>query len=169
MSPDFTVLLGTEGAEVELAAAGGGYELRAGRELVARLERSGAKGSGLEARSAEGGWRFAGEGVLRSRVVVTDAATGAEVATIRPRGVSGARGEVVAGGRTLEYRVDGTLTTRWQLLDGDVPLVSVEAVGAGEERYRVALSDPPPDLLLVVIACYGALQSDAAAAASAAI
>ena len=60
------------------------------------------------------------------------------------------------------------MADRWVLRDGDDELVRV-ARGRGE-RYRLTRADGiARDGLLVIIACYGALQNSAGAAASAAI
>lgn len=169
MSEPGLVALADRSGPFVLAAGSHGYELLAGGELAGRLVREGASGTGLLARSARGSWRFAGDGFLRPRVAVTDAASGEEVASLRARGVSGARGTVTVAGRELAYRARGALADRWELLDGDRTLVAVTTLaGVRDERFELALATPPPDDLLVLIACYGALQNSAAAAASAA-
>ena len=153
---------------LELVPGGAGFQLRAGTALLGTLEREGAQGSAAIAQAADGAWRFAGAGSWRGgRVTVTNVATGAEVAELRSRGVSGARGTATVRERALAYRSSGTTATRWELLDDGTPLVVVE--GAGDERFAVTLGDPEPDSLLVLVACYGAMQASAAAAASAAI
>ncbi len=143
------------------------YELRADGAVVASLSARDGGGAAWLARMAGGEWRFDREGLLRPRVVVTDAA-GEEVASLRSRGLAGSHGTVRVGERELRYRTEGPLSDRWVLHDGDRPLIT--AARGREERYRVTCAEPSAgEGLLVVIACYGALQNSAGAAASAAI
>jgi hypothetical protein len=168
MTAGYVALRAPGGEPLELAPAARGFELRAAGAVAAVIQREGSGGSDAVARSADGEWRFAG-GWLGGRVGVTDVASGERVAMIRQRGVTGTRGRVSIGDRELDYRSTGTSATRWELLDHGTVFVDVAGVSATEERFTVTLSEPAPESLLVLIACYGAMQSSAAAAASAAM
>lgn len=162
--------LGAAG-EFELVGVDGAaraHELRADGVVVARLSLEGSSGTTALVLTRDAAWRFAARGVLRPQVVLTDADSGEEVAAVRPRGISGSHGEVQLGGRVLSYRVEGSLSDRWALLDGDDPIVTV-ARHHDAERYRVSHAAGGADgLLLLAIACYSAVQSSGGAAASAA-
>ena len=79
-------------AELELVAIDAGvreYELRAAGTVIARLTAEDRQSSLWLARTDAGGWRFASVGRLRPHVVVTDAGSGEQVASLRTRGVTG--------------------------------------------------------------------------------
>ena len=169
MSPPGLVALPGGGGSLVLAGTEHGYDLLLDGQPAGQLAREGASGAGLRARSARGSWRFAAEGFLRPRVTVIDATSGAEVASLRARGVSGMRGTVTVANREFSYRAGGALATRWELLDAEREIVAVTTLAGGRhERFEVTVATPSPEDLLVLIACYGALQNNAAAAASAA-
>jgi hypothetical protein len=150
---------------LNLRPADGGYVLHDGDVPVGSLRREGGSGSGATVTFADGAWRFAGGGMLRPRVTVTDAASGGEAAVLRTKGVTGAHVVVEVGGRELDARAEGKLSDRWTVSDGDTVLVEVRG-GAGAAHVARPSGEVEP--VVLAIALYGAVQSAAAAAASAA-
>jgi len=140
------------------------HVLRIGGAAVARLDATGSSGTASHARTRDGAWDFGGEGVLRPHVVVREVGSGEEVASLRSKGMTGAKGTVQLGGRELAYHMEGVLSDTWVLLEDEIPLVTVARNSDG--HYRVICDWQHVDELLLVIACYGAVQSSGAAAAA---
>lgn len=140
------------------------HELRIGGAAVARLDATGSSGTASHARTRDGAWDFEGEGVLRPHVVVREVGSGEEVASLRSKGITGAKGTVQLGGRELAYHTEGVLSDTWVLLEDEIPLVTVTRNSDG--HYRVICDSQHVDGLLLVIACYGAVQSSGGAAAA---
>ena len=86
------------------------HELRIGGAAVARLDATGSSGTASHARTRDGAWDFEGEGVLRPHVVVREVGSGEEVASLRSKGITGAKGTVQLGGRELAYHTEGVLS-----------------------------------------------------------
>ena len=150
---------------LSLAGRAGDHELRDGDRLVGTLRRAGSSGTDASVETTAGTWRFAGRGVLRPGVEVTDARAGERVATFRGSGMSGARGVIELGDRELEYRTEGALATRLVVADASGPLVEVAHDTNGAAPATVTLHGDVSDVLLMV-ACYLAVQNIGAAAAS---
>lgn len=164
---DGLAALGAITGEFELVGvdrAARAHVLRAGGAAVARLDATGSSGTASNARTRDGAWDFEGEGMLRPQIVVREVGSGEEIASLRSKGMTGANGTVQVGGLELAYRVEGVLSDSWVLLEDETPLVTVARNSDG--HYRVICDSQHVNELLLVIACYGAVQSLGAVAAA---
>lgn len=113
--------------------------------------RLGRWGSTATAEAGGREWRLERSGLLRQRVMATDAMTGATVATLLLRGLLRG-GTLELEGRALEWSRERGWRTRWRLAAGDRELALFHGSGWGRLPVHVTLPDgaePPPLALLL--------------------
>lgn len=151
------------------------YELHAGDQMLATLTQPSAWNQRRAGSSDEGAFTFARVGFFKQRIAITDATSGAEVASMPPAGWSRQTTLNLPDGRTYYWRKSSFWGTKWTWLDSaEQPLMSFKQVGAFRVRCGVtieptAATDPHLALLaqlgwfLMLLA-----QADAAASSAAA-
>ncbi len=92
------------------------YELRAGGELIARLESRSVLGGSMWGETSSGSWQVRHVGLLRGRSLVTADGAAKPAAEFRPRWF-GAGEVVTASGRTYRWHRADFWGQRWELVD----------------------------------------------------
>ena len=92
------------------------YELRAGTELIARLEARALMGGSMRGETASGAWVVRHVGLLRGRSVVARPDAREPAAEFRPRWF-GAGDVDTAGGRSFRWHRADLWGQRWELVD----------------------------------------------------
>jgi hypothetical protein len=159
-----------------LSVSGREHKLRAGDTVLARLVRPSLWRERRIGTAANGSWAFARAGFWRTRVVVTDQQSGAEVASLARSGWSGKGTLALPDGRQYRWRNGNLWGSKWAWLDGaDQPLMRFKQSGAFKVRCAVIIEPPaagdPHLTLLAMLGWYLMLltQADAAAASSAVV
>jgi hypothetical protein len=116
------------------------YELRAGEQMLATLTQPSTWNQRRTGSSDEGAFTFARVGVLRQRIVITDAASGAEVANMPPSGRGRDSIITLPDGHTYFWRKSNTWGTKWTWLDSaGQPLMSLKQTGGFTIRCAVTI------------------------------
>lgn len=151
------------------------YELVARDQTLATLTQPSLWREKRVGESAEGAWTFARMGVWRPRIVIADANTGAEVATLERSAWSGKGTLTLPDGRSFAWRSGNLWQSKWVWLDeADQPVMRFRQLGTFRTRCGVTIDAPSAEPHLMLLAMLGWFlmlvnQADAAAATSATI
>ena len=116
------------------------YELHAGEQILATLTQSSVWNQSRVASSDEGHFTLARVGFFRQRIVVTDATSSAELATMPSTGWSGNSTLTLPDGRIYHWRKSGFWGAKWVWLDSaEQPLMTLSQFGAFRVRCAVTI------------------------------
>jgi hypothetical protein len=149
------------------------YELRAGEQVLATLAQPSAWNQRRMGSSDEGHFFFARMGFFNQRIVIADAASSAELASMKPSGWSRQATLTLPDGRGYQWRKSGFWGNRWAWLDAaGQPLLTLRQFGAFRVRCAVtveqAAATDPHLALLAQLGWFQMLLAQADAAASSA-
>lgn len=151
------------------------YELMAGDQALATLAQPSLWRESRVGQSAEGAWTFARMGVWRPRIVIADANTGAEVASLERSAWSGKGTLTLPDGRGFAWRSGNMWQSKWVWLDeAGQPVMRFRQFGVVKTRCGVTIDSSSAEPHLMLLAMLGwflmlVSQADAAAATSATI
>lgn len=101
-------------------------------------------------------WSFARVGVFRQRLVIADADTGAEIATMAQLTWSGKGTLTLSDGRAYVWRSDSSWTPKRTWLDASgTPLLRFSQSGIAKLRCQVTVEPPATDPNLMFLATLG--------------
>ncbi len=150
------------------------YELGAGDQVLAVLVQPIWWRESRIGAAADGTWTFARVGVFRPRVVITDAGSGAEIASMARSGWTGSGALTLPDGRHYQWRSGSVWGSKWAWLDAaGQPLMRFNQFGVLNTQCTVAIEPPatmdPHLTLLAMLGWYLMLltrDDDAATAAA---
>lgn len=151
------------------------YELRAGDQVLATLARPSVWRESRVGTAADGTWTLARVGVFRTRIVVADAGSGAEIARLARSGWTGNLTLTLPDMRRYQWRNGNMWGSKWAWLDdAGHPLMRFKQFGILKTQCAVVIELPaatdPHLTLLAILGWYLMMltQADAAGAAAAA-
>lgn len=116
------------------------YELHADTEVVATLYQPSGWRSNRLGSAADGRWTFARVGVFRQRVVICDADSGAEIASLPRTGRAGNASLALPDGSQYQWRSGSVWGSKWVWLDAsEQPLLRFRQFGALRLQCAVAV------------------------------
>lgn len=119
--------------------------------------------------SADGAWTFARVGIFRPRIVIADATTGTEVASLERSAWKGKGTLTLPDGRGFSWRSGNLWQSKWAWLDeAGQPVMRFRQLGTLKTRCHVTIDSPDAEPHLMLLAMLGWFlmlvnQADAAA------